>query len=81
MDFLQILLPKNRILILARPNSGKTEILEYREKEDLFVVAVKAPPVDGKANAEIERYFSKTLKKKIRIIGGKRGKRKILEVS
>jgi len=81
MDFTKILLPKTRILIKVKPNASRTRITAYSSENDTFSVDVRAPPVDGKANTEIERYFSKLLKKTIVIIRGKRGKRKILEVS
>jgi uncharacterized protein (TIGR00251 family) len=75
------LLEKERILISVKANARKTEIIDYREDEDLFLVAVNAAPVDGKANAEIEKYFSKLLKKTVKITSGKTSKKKVLVVN
>ena len=50
------------------------------DQGDFFTVAVKAPPVEGKANEEIERYFSKLLKKSVVIKTGHTSKRKLLEI-
>jgi len=80
MDPLQVLQTKRRFLIHAKPNSRKTELLRYDEQGDFFTVAVKAPPVEGKANEEIERYFSKLLKKSVVIKTGHTSKRKLLEI-
>lgn len=47
-------------------------------------VAVTAPPVDGKANAAVVELLAKRLglrKGDVRIVGGERGKKKLIEVS
>jgi len=41
---------------------------------------VKAPAHDNKANAELLRFLSKTLKKKFRIVKGMKSREKILEI-
>lgn len=75
------LLLKERILIRVKTGCPRTEILDYLPAEELFLVAVKGQPVDGKANAEIERFFSKLLKKEVRIKTGRTAKKKLLVVS
>ncbi|MBR9693350.1 DUF167 domain-containing protein [Candidatus Woesearchaeota archaeon] len=75
------LLEKERILIKVKTNSQKTEILSYSMDEDVFLVAVKALPIDGKANEEIEKYFSKLLKKNVTIKSGHTSKKKMLVVN
>jgi hypothetical protein len=79
-DLLTVLQGKRRFLIHAKPNAKRTEILSYAEDGDFFIVAVKAPPVNGKANEEIERHFSKLLRKKVVIKTGNASKKKLLEV-
>ena len=80
-DPLTVLQGKRRFLIHVKPNAKKTEILSYAEDGDFFIVAVKAPPVDGKANEEIERYFRKLLKKSVHIKSGLASKTKLIEIA
>jgi uncharacterized protein (TIGR00251 family) len=80
MDPLTVLKGKRRFLIHVKPNAKMTEILRYDEAGDLFTVAVKTPPIEGKANEEIERYFRKLLKKSIRIKSGLSSKIKLIEL-
>ena len=67
------------IKIIVKPNSKKTQILNYDEKRKAYKVEVKAPPEKNKANIEIKKYFSKLLKKPVKIISGKTSKVKILK--
>ncbi len=67
------------ITIIARPNSPRTEIIRWDEERKAFRVNVKAPPDKGKANAEIVKYFSKKLKKKVVIKSGFTSKEKVLQ--
>ncbi len=81
MDILHLLRNKERILVNVKPNSSKTEILNYIQDQDIVVIAVKAVPVDGKANQEIEKFFSKLLKKKVTIKSGRSSKKKTLIIN
>ncbi len=67
------------IRIIARPNSSRTEIKGWDEDRQAFRVNVKAPADKGKANAELVRYFSKRLKKKVSIKSGLTSKEKVLK--
>lgn len=80
MPYAGILGKKPSFSILVKTGKRATEILDYDAGRDLFVVAVKAQPIEGKANAEIERYFSRLLKRRVTIRSGHAGKRKLLEV-
>ncbi len=78
MDYLPLLKTKERLLVRVKPKSKKSEILNYDEETNTFLIAVKAPPEDGKANAELERYLSKLLKQPVRIKSGHTSKTKTL---
>jgi uncharacterized protein (TIGR00251 family) len=80
MNVLALLEQRECILIHVKPRARKTEILGYDEEGDYFVVSVSAPPVDGKANEEIENYFSKLLKRDVKIKSGKSSKKKLLQL-
>lgn len=69
-----------RIIVIVRPNSPKTEIKEYDKEKKAYRVNIKAPPEKGKANLEIIRFFSKLLKKKVRIVSGMKSREKLLEI-
>jgi len=67
-----------RIKISIKPNSSKNEILE--QEGDTYKIAVKAAPIEGKANQELIKFLSKHFKKKAKIISGKTSKHKIIEL-
>lgn len=78
-DPLALLKTKRRFLVHAKPNAKKTGLLSYDAAGDFFIVAVKAPPIEGKANQELERYFSKLLKKEVALKTGATSKTKLFE--
>lgn len=71
----------NYLKILVKPNSRENEILNYDAGKQALRVAIAAPAEDNKANVEVVRFFSKLLKKKVRIKSGLRSKEKLLEIS
>jgi len=66
------------IKIIVRPNSSKTEIIKW--EKDSIRLAVKAPPIKGKANQEVIRFMKKYLKCDVKIVSGSTGRVKILRV-
>lgn len=65
------------ISLFIQANAPKSEIIgEYNQ---LLKVKIKSPPVDGKANEEIIRFFSELFhiaKNKIEILTGDKSKQK-----
>ena len=70
----------NTLKILVKANSSKTEIKGYDANRKALRVNVKALPEKGKANAEIVKFFSKMLKKRIKISSGLSSREKTLRV-
>ncbi|GIU69611.1 MAG: hypothetical protein KatS3mg002_0847 [Candidatus Woesearchaeota archaeon] len=70
----------NKILIIVRPNSKKTEIIGYDKNKNALLVNVHAKPENNEANKEIIRFFSKLLKSKVCIKSGSKSKEKLLEI-
>lgn len=66
--------------IIVKTNASKNEILGYDQEKKAYKLAIKAKPEDNKANIEIIKFFSKLLKKKVRIATGLKSKEKIIEV-
>lgn|GEM_PF-166723 len=69
-----------RIFVRVKPNAKRSEVEKIGEE---FLVSVKAPPVKGRANAELIEvladYF-KVPKSKVKIVAGERSKRKVVEI-
>ena len=70
----------NHLMIRAKPNSPKTEIIAWDDEKKLLRVNVHAKPENNEANIEIVKYFSKLLKKKVVIKSGLRSKEKLLQI-
>jgi uncharacterized protein (TIGR00251 family) len=70
----------NHLKIIAKPNSPKTEIIEYDDSKKALRVNVHAKPDNNEANVEVVKFFSKLLKKKVIIKSGTRSREKLLEI-
>jgi len=68
-----------RIEIAVRviPRARKTEVVGFRD--DVLVVRIAAPPVEGAANEALIEFLSSALhvpRRAVQILGGDRGRRK-----
>ena len=64
------------------PNAKKSEIIGVLE--DALKIKISSVPVEGKANAQIIKFFSDYLnisKSKLEIISGEKNKNKLLKIS
>jgi uncharacterized protein (TIGR00251 family) len=71
-----------RIVIHVVPNAKETRL--QSEIDGSLLMRVGAPPVKGKANREIAKWFSKKLRKPssdIRIVAGLASRTKTLEIT
>lgn len=66
-----------KIKIKVKPNSGKSEVIE---KEENYIVHLKSPPENNKANIELLKLLKKYFKKEVKIKSGFTSKIKIIEV-
>lgn len=69
-----------RLNLFIQPRASKNEIVG--KHGDAFKVRLTAPPVDGAANSELQKFLAKKLKisrSEVRIISGDTGRRKIVE--
>jgi len=69
----------NRVHVKAKPNARKTAINKI--EDGVVYIDVAAPPEDGKANDEIERFLSKATGKRASIKSGFTGKEKTILLS
>lgn len=70
----------NKFKIIVKPNSKETKIEDFDKNSNTYRISVKAKPEDNKANIEIIKFFSKLLKKRVRIANGLKSKDKIIEI-
>ncbi|MDD5254141.1 MAG: DUF167 domain-containing protein [Candidatus Nanoarchaeia archaeon] len=61
--------------IKVRPNSKKNDLIL---KDGNYIVNIKAPPEDNKANLELIKFLSKKFNTKVRIKSGLTSKNKII---
>ncbi|MBD3310348.1 YggU family protein [Candidatus Woesearchaeota archaeon] len=72
---------EGRIRVIIRPNSNKNEILGFDKEKGAYRVSIKAAPEKGKANAELVKFLSKLLKRKVTLVSGMKRKEKTLRIS
>lgn len=77
---LSLFIFNNSISILVKPNCAKNELVGYDKNKKAVKVNISAPADKDKANKEIIKYFSRLLKKKVRIKKGLRSREKVLEL-
>ncbi|MFH2028308.1 MAG: DUF167 domain-containing protein [Nanoarchaeota archaeon] len=66
--------------IIVKANSSRNEILGYDKEKGAYRVSIKAKAEDNKANIGIIKFFSKLLKKRVKIIRGLKSKEKVIRV-
>ena len=78
---IQNYIKENKLTIIVKANSSKTEITGYNEEKQALSLNVKAPAQHNKANIEIIKFFKKLLKKQVKIKKGLKNKIKIITFS
>ena len=67
--------------ITVKANAPKTEMLGFDKQRKAYKIAVKAKPLEGKANREIINFFFRQLKKRVSVIKGLKSKEKVLKIA
>ena len=70
-----------RIRVRLQPRASSSRITG--EKDGVIQVRVTAPPVDGEANAALEKLVAKKLgiaKSKVKVVKGETSREKLLEI-
>jgi uncharacterized protein len=70
----------NRLSVIVKPNSRKTELLGFNDEKNAFKIAISEPAENNKANKELIRFISKLLKRKVLIEKGEKSMEKILRI-
>jgi uncharacterized protein (TIGR00251 family) len=69
-----------RINVQVKPRASKNSLEGW--KEDVLIVRLTAPPVDGAANSALIKLLAKKAgvsRNRVRIVSGERGKFKLVE--
>ena len=66
--------------IIVRPSSKENRIEGFEKERNAYRISIKAKPEGNKANIEIIKFLSKSLKRKVRIFSGLKSRAKIIEV-
>lgn len=66
------------IKVKVKPNSKKQEIVKISKEE--YLIYLKKPAQDNKANEELIKLLKKELKKPARIVKGLTSRTKLIEV-
>jgi len=69
---------KSSFTIKVKPNTKKTEITKV--KDNIIHLNVKAPAEANKANIDVIKFFTKLLKKKVKIVKGLTSREKVLKI-
>jgi len=67
--------------VVVKPNSVENHLLGYDNDRQAYIVRIKAPPQKGEANKELEKFLSKSLNKKVKIISGFKSHIKLVDIS
>ncbi|ADC65584.1 protein of unknown function DUF167 [Ferroglobus placidus DSM 10642] len=69
------------ITVHVTPSSKKNEIAGYDPWKKALSVKVKAPPVEGKANRELEKFLKEYFGKNVKLVSGEKSRvKKVLIV-
>jgi len=71
----------NKFKVIVKPNSRENKIIEFNKDSNTYKIQIKAKPEDNKANIELIKFLSKSLKKKVRIFSGLKSREKIVEIT
>jgi len=69
------------IKVILKPNSLKNRIVKFDSEKNTYRIEIKAPAQENKANLELIKFLSKSLKKNIKIIQGFKSREKLIKIS
>ena len=72
---------KGSMKIIVKANQRKNEITGYNEEKEAFLVSIKEPAENGKANSEIIKFLRKITKKEVKILKRKTSKQKVIHIA
>ena len=73
----------SRVTVQVVPRASRTEVVGAYG-DDALRLRLAAPPVDGKANRELLRFFAETLgvpARSLELVSGQTGRRKVVRIA
>jgi hypothetical protein len=70
-----------RLSVIVTPNTKKTAVLAWDEARQALRVSVEAPPERNRANVELVKFLSRLFGKRVELVAGATGRRKILRLN
>lgn len=70
---------ESKFKLVVKPNSKENKIEGFDKERSAYIIRIKAKPEDNKANIELIKFLSKSLKKRVRIVSGLKSKEKIIK--
>ena len=67
--------------VIIKPNSKVNSIESFDSVRNAYVVRIKARPENNKANMELVKFLSKSLKKKAHIVPGFKSREKLISTN
>ena len=72
---------EDNVKVILKPNSPKNKIVKFDSERNAYIVEIKAPAYNNKANIELVKFLSRFLKKDVKIIRGFKSREKLLRIS
>lgn len=67
-----------KVRVLVKTDAAETKMMGFDEERKVWRVEVAAPAVENRANVELLKFFSRFVKKPVRVVSGLSSKEKIL---
>ena len=72
---------EGKVKVILKPNSPKNRIVKFDSRKNAYRVEIKAHAQHNKANTELIKFLSRTLKKDVKIIKGFKNREKLIKIS
>ena len=69
------------IKLILKPNSPKNRIVKFDSEKNAYRVDINTPAKNNKANIELVKFLSRTLKKDVKILKGFKSREKLIKIS
>ena len=71
---------EKRFKIIVKPNAKGNKMEVFDKDKNAYRVSIKARPENNKANIEVIKFLSKTLKRRVAIVSGLKSREKTIKV-
>ncbi len=72
---------EDNVKVILKPDSPKNKIIKFDSERNAYIVEIKAPARNNKANLELVKFLSRFFKKDVKLIKGFKSREKTLKIS